>query len=156
MEKLDNYIINYETLIIIPIEDNSSKVYEIDKEFIVKKDCLSIIKDSCLYFGSSLEGRRSGAKDFLNCEFKVPIIIEDSNNLIFFPTSSYRRRDTVWISYQNLLKYKKIDINSTILYFKNNSKLKLNVRYNIIDNQVIRCIKFDAIANKRKNIFVRE
>jgi competence protein ComK len=156
MKELDSYIINYETLAIVPNDNNSSIIYEEDNDFVVRKDCFSIVKDSCLYFGSTFEGRKCGAKDYLNCQFKVPIIIEDSKNLIVFPTSSYRRKDTIWIAYQNLLDYKKSDVNDTILYFKNSSTLKINVKYNIIDNQFIRCVKFNDLANKRKNIFVRE
>ena len=151
MKELDDYIINCETLIIMPYDDNKSRVYEYDEEFIVKKNVTSIVRDSCLYFGSSLAGRREGTKALINCEIKVPIIIEDSQNLIIFPTSSYRNTKNMWISYNNLLKYNKNDINSTLLYFKQDNKIIVNVRYNIIDNQIIRCIKLEALISKRKN-----
>ena len=41
---------------------------------------------------------------------KVPIIVEDSKLIIFFPTSSYRGNNCIWISYNNLLKYSRVVI----------------------------------------------
>ena len=76
--------------------------------------------------------------------------IEESKNVIFFPVSSCISKNSIWISYQNLIKYSKIDCNSSMLYFKNNKSIKLNTKYNLIDNQVIRCIKLDTLLCKRK------
>ena len=112
MKEVESYIINCETLLILSLNDNSCKVFEFDDVIIVKKSISHIIKDSCLYFGSSLDGRKEGTKSLINCEMKVPIIIEDSQNLIFFPTSSYRNSMNIWVSYNNLLKYSKNDIHS--------------------------------------------
>ena len=158
MKELSSYIINYETLLIIPyIEDEKkkvikSKIFEVDDEFIVAKNPFDIISDSCLFFGSSFDGRREGTKNLINCEIKVPIIIEDSKNLIFFPTSSYRSNRNIWVSYKNLITYKKYDLDSTLFKFIGNNDIKINVKYNIVDNQIIRCIKLNDVINKRKMI----
>lgn len=152
MKELDSYIINCETLLIMPLETKRSKVFESDESFVVNMNVLDIIKDSCLYFGSSFSGRREGTKTLIDCEIKVPIIIEDSRNIIFFPSSSFKNSKTIWISFNNLLKYTKCDSNFTLLNFKENNDIKINVKYNIIDNQIIRCIKLDAIISKRKMI----
>lgn len=151
MKEVDSYIINYDTLVLVPYDNNKVLVYEVDDEFLVNMNVYSIIKNSCLFFGSSLEGRKEGTKALLNCEIKVPIIIEDSKNLIVFPTSSYRSNNNVWISYHNLLKYSKYGPQVTLLSFKNNRNIEVNVKYSIIDNQIIRCIKLDTIVTKRKN-----
>ena len=65
MKTLNNYIINYETLLIIPYEDNKSKIFEVDEELIVNMKPFDIIKNSCLFFGSSYEGRREGTSSLL-------------------------------------------------------------------------------------------
>lgn len=150
MRKVEDYIINCETLLIMPYGDGISKVYEFDEILIVTSDVLTIIKNSCLYFGSSLSGRQAGTKSLMNCDVKVPIIVEDSSNMIFFPTNSHRNPDCYWISYNNLLKYTKSSNINSLLYFKQNNKIEIDIKYNIIDNQVIRCIKLEAIINKRK------
>lgn len=148
-EKVD-YVINYETLLIMPYENDKSKVYEYDEIFIVNMNVMDIIKNSCLFFGSSLDGRKEGTKHLISCEMKVPIIVEDSGLLIFFPTGSYRNKSNIWISYNNILNYSKIDSNHTMIFFKENNNISINVKYNILDNQIIRCIKLDAVFNKRR------
>lgn len=152
--ELDTYEINSETLAIIPFSKGKSKVYEIGGEYIVSQSPLSIIKHSCLYFGCSYDGRREGAKTLLGVEMKVPILIEESRNIIFFPVSSCINKDSIWISYHNLFKYVKIDDRYTMLYFKESRVIKLEAKYNLIDNQIIRCIKLDSFLIKRKN-FIR-
>lgn len=87
---------------------------------------------------------------------KVPILIEDSKNLIFFPTSSCINKNSIWISYKNLLKYSKFNEFSTVLYFRNNQKIKIDTKYNLIDNQIIRCIKLETLLIKRKNFIKSE
>jgi len=154
--ELEHYEINCETLLIVPIGKRSSKVYETDLECIVKESPLTIIKNSCLYFGSSYEGRKEGTKSLLGVEMKVPIVIEDSRSIIFFPTSSCINQSSIWISYQNLLKYSKFNEFSTVLYFRENKSIKVDTRYSLVDNQVIRCIKLDNLLMKRKNFLKNE
>lgn len=147
---LNSYEINNETLLIVPYDYGKSKVYEYDDEFIVDMIPLTIVKNSCLFFGSSFEGRREASKNIIGIDMKVPIIIEESKNVIFFPVSSCISKNSIWISYQNLIKYSKIDSNSSMLYFKNGKSIKLNTKYNLVDNQVIRCIKLDTLLCKRR------
>lgn len=153
---LNNYEINVETLLILPYEKGKSKVYEYDGEYIVNLSPLSIIKNSCLYFGCSYEGRKEGIKTMIGVDMKVPILIEESKNIIFFPTSSCVNRSSIWVSYQNLLKYSKINEFSTVLYFRNNRSIKIDTKYNLIDNQVIRCIKLETLLVRRKNFIKNE
>lgn len=149
--ELDSYEINVETLLIVPIGKSRSKVYEFDGEYIVRMSSLAIIKHSCLYFGCSYEGRKEGTKALIDVEMKVPILIEDSRNILFFPTSSCIHKSSIWVSYQNLIKYSKLNEFSTILYFRNNKSIKVDTKYNLIDNQVIRSIKLETLLSKRKS-----
>lgn len=148
----EDYEINVDTLLLLPIDYNKTKVIEKGDVFIVKCSTLSIIKKSCLFFGSSYEGRKAAIKYLIGIDMKVPILIEESRNIIFFPTASCVNQNSIWVSYQNLLKYSKKNEFSTILYFENNKKIVIEVKYNLIDNQVIRCLKLDTILLKRKKI----
>ncbi len=147
---LDSYEINSETLLLVPIDNSSTKVYEYAGDFVVNLSTLAIIKNSCLFFGSSYDGRKAGAKYITGIEMKVPIVIEDSRNIIFFPTSSCIHDNSVWISYQNLVRYNKINDNSTMLYFNRNRNIIVAIKYNLVDNQVIRCIKLSSLLERRK------
>lgn len=153
---MDSYEINVETLLIVPIGKGKSKVYEYGGDYVVNMSPLAIIKNSCLYFGSSYEGRKEAIKSMIGIDMKVPIVIEDGKNIIFFPTSSCVNRSSIWVSYQNLLKYSKVDEFSTVLYFRNNKSIQVDTKYNLIDNQIIRCIKLDTLLLKRKNFIKSE
>lgn len=153
---MTDYEINYETLLIMPFNNGKSKIYEFDREFIINRISNDIINDSCLFFGSTLEGRREAVKNILGIDLKVPILIEDTRNIIFFPTANCIHKNAIWISYQNLLKYHKFDEFSTVLCFRNNKQITVNVRYNIIDNQVIRCMKLESLLNKRRQFIKQE
>lgn len=154
--ELNDYQINVDTFVIIPIGKNKSKVYENGEILIVNKSSFKIIEDSCLYFGSSYDGRRFATKNLIGIDMKIPIIVEESRNIIFFPTSSCIRDNSIWISYQNLLKYSKFNDLVTTLYFKNSKGIKVGCKYNLIDNQVIRCIKLEKILLDRKKFVEKE
>ena len=62
---------------------------------------MKIIENSCRYFGSSYNGRHIGTKNLTGINYKSPIIIEETKNIIFFPTTSPKQSDCSWIS----LKY---------------------------------------------------
>lgn len=153
---MNNYIINVETLLIIPHGRGKSKIFENDRTFIVNEPTGNILKNSCLFFGSSIEGRRDAVKQILGIDMKVPIIVENIKDMIFFPVSDCIKRNSTWISYQNLLKYSKFNEFSTVLYFKSNKKIRVDAKYSLIDNQVIRCIKLETLINKRKDFLKLE
>lgn len=153
---MDNYEINVETLLIVPFGRGKSKVYEWDSEYIINMLPLDIVKNSCLFFGCSFEGRKEAAKSMLSIDMKVPIVIEESRNMIFFPVSNCINKNSIWVSYQNLLKYSKSDELSTILYFRNRKSIIVDTKYNIIDNQIIRCIKLESFLTKRKKLLESE
>lgn len=153
---MKNYEINSETLVIMPVELAKAKVFEYDDEYLVDTTALDIVKNSCLFFGCSFEGRKTSVKDILGIDMKVPILVEDSNNIIFFPITSCIKKDSIWISYKNLVKYYKLDKFSTVLCFCNNKQIVVNAKYNLIDNQVIRCIKLESLLEKRRNFIKKE
>ena len=103
------YEINYDTQIIMPIGDNSSKIIESEEEYFVKKSVQNIMEHSCEYFGSSFEGRKEGTKKLLGITHKSPIIIEETRKIIFFPTTSPDNWDCIWINLEKIDKYYKID-----------------------------------------------
>ena len=146
------YEINSSTLIIFPIDNKKCRIVESDLEFFVNKKSTKVIEESCLFFGCSYLGRVEGTKKLINVAVKAPIIVEESKKIIFFPTSSPRLDTCMWISYNNLVKYTKNNDNNTILYFKNNQEIEIDVSYNIIDNKIVRCIKLEKELIRRKKV----
>ena len=146
----NNYEINNSTLAIIPIDENSSRVLEETEEYIVKKTPFEIIEDSCIYFGSNYKGRYEGTKKLIGMNYKLPIIIEESRNIIFFPTTSPKLFECIWISLNNLNNYfSENDI--SYINFKNGYNLKLNISQFALENQVLRASRLESVLRKRKN-----
>lgn len=143
------YEINSSTFAILGINKNISKVIESDEEFYVEKSAMSIIDDSCKFFGSSYAGRFEGTKYLMGINYKSPIIIEETKNIIFFPTASPRTNECSWISLNNIVDYQK-ERKNTKLEFLNGYKLDLNVSYNIFENQILRATRLDSVLRRRK------
>lgn len=151
MENLEYYYINRATYAIVPIDKSVSKVYEGNKIYIVNKSSKDIISESCSYFGSSYQGRCDGSKKILNMNYKLPIVIDDFNNLIFFPTSSPRFGQCLWISLNNISSYLKNDDKSRLLFY-NDVCLDLEISYYSLENQIFRATMLDSLMRKRKNV----
>ena len=146
---MENYEINKETLAIIPIDENTSKIYEEEEEYIIQKSSNSIIKYNCEFYGSSYEGRCIGTKALTGIKTKYPIIIEESRNIIFFPTSSTRTKQSSWIALNKIDKYEQIKEKSQIL-FRNKNKIDLDISYYSLENQIIRAIMLKSKLYERK------
>lgn len=144
------YEINRGTLAIIPNEENNSLVYEDEERYIIEETPFQIMEESCKYFGSTYDGRKNSARDILGAEYKVPIIVEDSDNLIVFPTTSPQSDDCVWICLKRVKKFDKIDSCNTKIVFDNNTEIIVPCSYRTIENQVSRASRLDLIMRSRK------
>lgn len=145
------YEISKGTLAIVPNDSNTSLVYEDNDRYIVQETPFQIMEESCKYFGSTYEGRKFGAKNILGAEYKVPIVVEDSENLIVFPTTSPQSQDCAWISLKKVSNIIKIDSNNTKIIFDNNSELIVPCSFRSIENQLSRASRLDLILRNRKN-----
>ena len=146
------YEIDLSTLMLIGLDDVSTKVVTTDNEFIIKESCKKIIDNSCKYFGSSLVDRVKATNRLVKMASKTPIVVEESRNIIFFPLKSTREKNNIWISFNNLDTYTK-DNNKTIFIFKCGKQISLNFSYYIIDNQVTRSLILDyELNNRRKSL----
>ena len=146
---MKNYEINSSTLAIVPISDEISKVYEEDDEYIIQKSSNRIIKENCEYYGSSYEGRCVGTKSLTGIKTKYPIIIEESRNIIFFPTSSIRTKQSTWIALNKIKNFDKKNQNSEIL-FKNDEKIDLDISLYSLENQIVRATMLKSKLFERK------
>lgn len=145
------YEISKGTLAIVPNEKESSLVYEDDDRYIIDDVPFKIMEESCKYFGSTYEGRKDSAKEILGAEYKVPIVVEDTDNLVVFPTTSPYSDECVWISLKRLKKFEKIDACNTKIIFDNSKEIIVPCSYRSIENQVSRASRLDYILRMRKN-----
>ncbi len=151
---MKEYEINNSTMAIISINKGCSKVIEEEEEFLVKKDSTQIINDSCKFFGSSYSGRFEGTKNLIGVNYKAPIIIEESKEIIFFPTSSPRFENCNWICLKKIGNIQKTDT-KTIIHFKNGNTIELDISYNSLENQILRSTLLESRMRTRKKEYLK-
>ena len=147
---MNSYEINSETQAIIPVGEDKSKIIEANRTLIVNQTPMKIIDMSCKYFGSSYQGRFIGTKNLIGVSHKAPIIIEETREIIFFPTSSTRLNNCSWLSLKHLQNYKKSN-NNSIIVFNSGYLLNLDISYGVLDNQVLRATRLESVLRLRKN-----
>lgn len=147
---MNNYEINVDTYALIPINEFKTKIVEKDKDYIINNSVYNIMENSCEYFGSSYEGRKVGAKHILGSTYKTPIVVEETKQLIFFPTESPLNEECCWISLNNIENYL-VENEKTKIFFFNKKELNINMRYQNFNNQVLRATRLLTIMKKRTN-----
>jgi len=144
-----NYEINENTQVLLPISLKETKIIENDKEYIINQNIFKIIENSCEYFGSTYEGRKMGTKKLLGITHKSPIIIEESQRLIFFPTTSPDRDECIWINLSHIQKYKEKDNNFSEITFKNGDILEIDMSIGSLTNQILRATRLKYVLEER-------
>lgn len=143
-----NYRINSDTLAVMALGSSCCMIYELDKEFEENNSLYKVLDSSCRYFGSSLKGRLDGGKYIVGSKYKIPIIVNQYENIIFFATRSFKDSSTYIISYNNIKYYEKDGINTRV-YFRNDKELLLNESYTVFRNQYVNA---DILYRKLENI----
>ena len=143
-----NYEINEGTLAILA-KNKKSLILEDDKKYVVDSLPFDVVDHSCKYFGSSYEGRKEGTKEILHINYKVPIIVDNSRNLIFFPTNSPISDDCSWLSLKSIKSIEEGDFNTTDVIFNNGVSINIPVSKRTMDNQILRASRLDLIMRNR-------
>ena len=141
---MNKYIINESTLVLFSL-GNRTQVYEKYTNYIIDQSIMSIIDNSCKYYGSSFKGRCDATDYLIGIRYKCPIIISEKKCLIFFPTSSPRYDECVWINYKAIKKYYLNEQNELIIILNNDKKLILNISSNIMTNQILKSSRLESI-----------
>ena len=100
---VENYVVNKNTMALLPVILSEKKivtrVVEMNDSFFVFQKPLDIIERSCRKHGSSFLGRKEGTKELTHITHKAPIAISPTDQLYFFPTYSYSRKECAWLSH---------------------------------------------------------
>lgn len=150
---IEEYEINPYTMAVLPINYGSrtySKIIEIEDECVSPFKPLYIVKVSCEFFGVTYEGLRNGTKKLIGANHKVPIAICPVNNIYFFPTSSPdNTMKCAWIGYEHILDFRKGRNGKTIVFFKNNLELEIDISLSSFQNQMIRTVMLKSKLSQR-------
>lgn len=136
----EDYVINSQTVVVMSVGKSCCKVIELEDEFEVNMSLRRITKLSCNYFGSSYEGRLEGSRYYLDCNYKLPFIIDDHRELIGFTMKSYRTSGNILIIFNRILDYEK-DNNDIVIYTTNGKQIRINESFGIFENQYLKSQK---------------
>ena len=148
---MESYEINKETCAVVSLNNGVTKVIEQEDDYFINKSSFEVMDDSCQYYGSSCDGRIKGTKMILGSNYKVPIIIEESNEIIFFPTESPSSESCVWIALNNVRKFEKIK-GMTKIIFNSGKELIVDMSPAAFETQLLRANRLSSILHKRKEI----
>ena len=152
---MNNYEINEETYAIISKDIGKTTVIEKEHDYTIDNDAYKVMDESCKYYGSSYKGRLEAAKALLNCSYKLPILVEESSVLIFFPIKSSLLDDCCWINLNSIYNIEKVD-NKSQITFKNGRKMIFDISKLSLENQIYRSTRLESIIFKRINAKKRD
>ena len=145
------YEISSKTCALLAINSKETEVIEEENRFIIDHRATKIIKKSCEYYGCTLAGRLKGSQKQLGMKYKLPIVIENTNELIFFPTTSPRLEDCSWISLNNIKTYQKQGY-GTLVEFNNGITIELEISLETLENQINRATRLMLVTRQRSKM----
>ena len=142
---MDAYEVNTDTLCLLELGKEKTKVIEKNDEFVVNKNIHKIIDESCKSFGSSLEGRLRGTEKLTNIRYKAPIVISEYFDIIMMTTGSRRGLKCHYIAFNYIKDFNEVSnkerkgLYKSYITFENNKKVYLEIGKGIIKNQMNKC-----------------
>jgi len=108
---------------------------------------LNILKESCLYYGASLQGRQCAASAVLGTNRMLPAAINPRSGIYMFPTSSGKSQQCIWLSYYLIDSFKTSGQYVHICFY-DGSMLEVQASRRIIDNQYKKTSQVIANLNR--------
>lgn len=151
---MKNYEINEDTYAIIGKNFGKTKIIEKNNEYEVENDAYKVMDENCKYYGSSYYGRVEASKLILNCSYKLPVVVEESNCIIFFPIKSTLVDDCTWINLNSIKHIEKVD-NKSKITFINDEEMIFDISKLSLENQIYKSSKLETTVFKRINAIKR-
>lgn len=146
---MEKYLVTNKTIALLKMGKKSC-IINVENIEVINKSIKYILEYNCNYYGSSLDGRIKSAKDILNVKYKVPIIIDENNNLFLIPISSVRSDINLYLVPNKILNYEIIN-EKLVIYSLNNIKITVNLSKNILENSLLKVFQLNNILKWRKN-----
>ncbi|WP_026590503.1 competence protein ComK [Bacillus sp. UNC437CL72CviS29] len=152
---VESYVVNKNTMALLPIilgeKRIVTRVVEVEDSFFMFQKPLDIVERSCRKNGSSFLGRKDGTKELTKITHKAPIAISPTDQLYFFPTYSYSRKECAWLSHFHIANNKESADGNLIIRFINGFAVKLEMSRSSFENQQNRTAKLRTEYEDRKN-----
>ena len=149
---LDNYIINDATLALVPEGENATRVIEKYVNYLVKASPITIVDESCKFYGSSFVGRCQSVKYLLGISYKCPIVISEVKDIVVFPTSSGRKEECYWFNYNGVNDYYLNNFkNYLVIVLTNGIEITIKLSQNTFANQLFKASRLMTVMKSKKS-----
>lgn len=138
-----SYVINANTIVLIPAKkvDYQTTVYETDSVKRIMKTPFEIIKDSCIHYWTTYEGRKQAVYHHTKYKQKTPIPIHLEKEIFFFPTHSPLHHNSHWFSVKHVGNMKHMGKKrETLVHLSNGKSLKVDVSAQSFMRQIERTL----------------
>jgi len=98
---------------------------------------ITILEENCYAYGAGLQGRFGTVERILESRTKLPIPVEPILGFYFFPTTSKRNSDCIWLSYYHILRVGEMR-NKSYICLRDNTVLHVKTSLNQLDKQIKR------------------
>ncbi|MBB6453992.1 competence protein ComK [Salirhabdus euzebyi] len=138
--EVNDYRINRNTMAIIPLYGSTfnCKILEPNKEIYCTKTIEQLMEEACIDGGATYIGRRQAMEKLLRTKSKLPIPVNPSNGVFFFPNRSPKERNCCWLSFfhiKDFVKHKQ-DVTHTELILHDDTILVLDTSYSSVRRQM--------------------
>ncbi|MFC0189446.1 competence protein ComK [Fictibacillus aquaticus] len=127
LQYMSEYEISRATMAILPYFNEYGYLYSEVREFgrtvYVAETPMNIIKDNCLLFGSTYQGRIDAIRQQIGNRTLTPVLISETYGLCFFPLESPTSEKCIWVSHPNVRTVKSIDSKNSTLVFHNRTSI---------------------------------
>ncbi|WNB90876.1 competence protein ComK [Bacillus sp. NEB1478] len=156
MEKnvlLSSYEIDTSTMALLPFYneygDVNTEVLETEKNERIEVSPIKIINESCLFFGSSYEGRREAVRRSMGYVSLSPIMINLELGIFFFPVESPKNESCIWLSQSHVQRIESVDSDTCSVHFKNTANLILPQSKYALEAKLFRTAQYRYILTER-------
>jgi competence protein ComK len=150
---LSSYEINTSTMALLPFYnefgDVNTEVLELEKNERASVSPIKIINESCLFFGSSYEGRREAVRRSMGYVSLSPIMINLELGIFFFPVESPKNETCIWLSQSHVQRIESVDTDTCSVHFKNTANLILPQSKYALEAKLFRTAQYRYILNER-------
>ena len=105
----------------------------------VKQCCKGFLNELCIGYGSTYEGRRQAACQFLHIRQKAPILVHQE--LLLFPSRSADEHDCIWLNYCAIIKTQSLDYQTRFTFY-DQSELIVDMEHRSALLQMRRCTRY--------------
>jgi competence protein ComK len=152
-EKVKDYEINEDTMAIVPFINEKgavwSEIFEREALILVEKKPFRIIKDNCLYYGGSYDGKKEAARINMGKMCFAPIMIDSKLDLYFFPIQSPRNDTCIWLAQPHIRRIDTIGHKRANVIFSNGMDLPIeNTRASLV-GKLHRAAQYRSVLLKR-------